>query len=316
MTMVLHPIPRRQPSQGSSSRPRRRHRRRNGSEGERVMPKMKTHRGAAKRYKVTGSGKIRRRKAFRSHLLEKKSSRRTRRLGRGRRRSPAPTASTSSVCWAGRRPPTPTAAHQEAHTMARVKRSVQGKKHRRAVLERAAGLLRRPEPQLPEGQRAGHALGATTPTAIGGRARASSAGSGSCGSTPRRRQHDISYSRFVAGLKAPTSTSTARSSPTSRCTTRLRSARWSPSLARHCKRPEEPVPALGPRHQRVRRLRDLIRDPRRAAPSACSSSRARGSSTRRSTEVPSSRVYVGPGADRGFAPLVARLRASTSRSKS
>jgi large subunit ribosomal protein L35 len=47
------------------------------------MPKVKTHRGAAKRFKLTGTGKIRRRKAFRSHLLEKKSSRRTRRLGRG-----------------------------------------------------------------------------------------------------------------------------------------------------------------------------------------------------------------------------------------
>ena len=48
------------------------------------MPKMKTHRGAAKRYRVTGTGKIRRRKANRSHLLEKKSSsKRTRRLGRG-----------------------------------------------------------------------------------------------------------------------------------------------------------------------------------------------------------------------------------------
>ena len=46
------------------------------------MPKMKTHRGAAKRIKVTGSGKLMRRKANRSHLLEKKSSRRTRRLGR------------------------------------------------------------------------------------------------------------------------------------------------------------------------------------------------------------------------------------------
>ena len=44
------------------------------------MPKVKTHRGAAKRFKVTGSGKIRRRKAFRAHLLEKKSSRVTRRL--------------------------------------------------------------------------------------------------------------------------------------------------------------------------------------------------------------------------------------------
>ena len=46
------------------------------------MPKMKTHRGAAKRFKLTGTGKLMRRKAFRSHLLEKKSSTRTRRLGR------------------------------------------------------------------------------------------------------------------------------------------------------------------------------------------------------------------------------------------
>jgi large subunit ribosomal protein L35 len=46
------------------------------------MPKMKTDRGAAKRIKVTGTGKLRRRRAFRSHLLEKKSSTRTRRLGR------------------------------------------------------------------------------------------------------------------------------------------------------------------------------------------------------------------------------------------
>jgi large subunit ribosomal protein L35 len=46
------------------------------------MPKQKTHRGAAKRFKVTGTGRIRRRNSNRSHLLEKKSSRRTRRLGR------------------------------------------------------------------------------------------------------------------------------------------------------------------------------------------------------------------------------------------
>ncbi|MDQ3571100.1 MAG: 50S ribosomal protein L35 [Actinomycetota bacterium] len=46
------------------------------------MPKMKTDRGAAKRFKVTGTGKLRRRQAFRSHLLEKKSSVRTRRLAR------------------------------------------------------------------------------------------------------------------------------------------------------------------------------------------------------------------------------------------
>jgi large subunit ribosomal protein L35 len=47
------------------------------------MPKVKTHRGAAKRFQLTGSGKVRRRKAFRAHLLEKKASKRTRRLARG-----------------------------------------------------------------------------------------------------------------------------------------------------------------------------------------------------------------------------------------
>lgn len=46
------------------------------------MPKMRTDRGTAKRIKVTGTGRLRRRKAFRSHILEKKPSTRTRRLGR------------------------------------------------------------------------------------------------------------------------------------------------------------------------------------------------------------------------------------------
>ena len=44
------------------------------------MPKMKTHSGAKKRFRVTGSGKIMREKANKRHLLEGKSSRRTRRL--------------------------------------------------------------------------------------------------------------------------------------------------------------------------------------------------------------------------------------------
>jgi large subunit ribosomal protein L35 len=43
------------------------------------MPKMKTHKGTAKRYKKTGSGKWVRPKAWRGHHLEIKSSRRTRR---------------------------------------------------------------------------------------------------------------------------------------------------------------------------------------------------------------------------------------------
>lgn len=44
------------------------------------MPKMKTHSGAKKRFRVTGSGKIMRRQAGKMHLNEHKSSRRTRRL--------------------------------------------------------------------------------------------------------------------------------------------------------------------------------------------------------------------------------------------
>ncbi|MCI5120323.1 MAG: 50S ribosomal protein L35 [Candidatus Electrothrix sp. AUS4] len=44
------------------------------------MPKMKTNRGAAKRFKATGSGKIRRSKAFTSHILTSKSSKRKRNL--------------------------------------------------------------------------------------------------------------------------------------------------------------------------------------------------------------------------------------------
>ena len=44
------------------------------------MPKMKTNRGAAKRFKVSGSGKVMRRKAFASHILTKKSTKRKRGL--------------------------------------------------------------------------------------------------------------------------------------------------------------------------------------------------------------------------------------------
>ena len=45
------------------------------------MPKIKTHRGAAKRFKITGSGKIMRTKAGKSHILTKKSPKRKRILG-------------------------------------------------------------------------------------------------------------------------------------------------------------------------------------------------------------------------------------------
>ena len=44
------------------------------------MPKMKTHSGAKKRFKLTGSGKVKRQQANRRHYLEHKSTRLTRRL--------------------------------------------------------------------------------------------------------------------------------------------------------------------------------------------------------------------------------------------
>jgi large subunit ribosomal protein L35 len=46
------------------------------------MPKMKTHSGAKKRFKKTPTGKLRARHGMTSHILEKKSAKRKRRLGR------------------------------------------------------------------------------------------------------------------------------------------------------------------------------------------------------------------------------------------
>jgi large subunit ribosomal protein L35 len=46
------------------------------------MPKMKSHKGAAKRFKITGTGKIMRRRANNNHLFGKKSSTRLRRLSK------------------------------------------------------------------------------------------------------------------------------------------------------------------------------------------------------------------------------------------
>ena len=44
------------------------------------MPKLKTHRGAAKRFKLTATGKVKRSKAFASHILTKKTTKRKRAL--------------------------------------------------------------------------------------------------------------------------------------------------------------------------------------------------------------------------------------------
>lgn len=54
------------------------------------MPKMKTNRAAAKRFKLTGTGKLKRSKAYKRHILTKKSAKRKRNL-----RQPAMTDATN-----------------------------------------------------------------------------------------------------------------------------------------------------------------------------------------------------------------------------
>ncbi|MEW5983399.1 MAG: 50S ribosomal protein L35 [Acidobacteriota bacterium] len=53
------------------------------------MPKLKTHRGAAKRFKKTGTGKFTRSSAFKRHILTSKSTKRKRQLGKRSIASPA-----------------------------------------------------------------------------------------------------------------------------------------------------------------------------------------------------------------------------------
>jgi len=59
------------------------------AKGKDPMPKIKTNRGARKRFKITGTGKIVRRKAFKSHILTKKPPKRKRKLRKSAPVSPA-----------------------------------------------------------------------------------------------------------------------------------------------------------------------------------------------------------------------------------
>ena len=61
------------------------------------MPKLKTHRGARKRFKVTAKKKILRSKAFKRHILTKKAAKRKRALGRRTQVSPTDRAAVKSM---------------------------------------------------------------------------------------------------------------------------------------------------------------------------------------------------------------------------
>ena len=61
------------------------------------MPKQKTHSAAKKRFRVTGTGRLRRRRAMRSHLLEKKSAKRKRGFRRAEEVTAADTRSVKRL---------------------------------------------------------------------------------------------------------------------------------------------------------------------------------------------------------------------------
>jgi large subunit ribosomal protein L20 len=89
------------------------------------MPKMKTHSGAKKRFKVTATGKVRGRHAFTSHILEKKSPKHKRYLG-----TPVILSSHDA----------PRQAPARGRQMTRVKRSVSARKKRRSTLALTKGF--------------------------------------------------------------------------------------------------------------------------------------------------------------------------------
>ncbi|MHB8896610.1 MAG: 50S ribosomal protein L35 [Candidatus Geothermincolia bacterium] len=61
------------------------------------MPKMRTHRGAAKRYRVTGRGKLMRKHAYNSHLFTSKSAKRKRHIDKPGEVAPADAGSARKV---------------------------------------------------------------------------------------------------------------------------------------------------------------------------------------------------------------------------
>ena len=106
------------------------------------MPKMKTHSGAKKRFKLTATGKVRGRHAFTSHILEKKSPKRKRALGAPALLSADDTPRIKRMLGA----PTKSAKRgapvesEAGGRLVRVKRSVHARKKRRATLELTKGF--------------------------------------------------------------------------------------------------------------------------------------------------------------------------------
>ena len=137
------------------------------------MPKMKTHSGAKKRFKLTAKGKVRGRHAFSSHILEKKSPKRKRALRpAGREISEPRRAAGQEAAGSGQ--------------VTRVKRSVHARKKRRATLELTKGFRGEAHSHYKRAKEAVHQGRPLRATATGATASATSAACGSRASTPPR----------------------------------------------------------------------------------------------------------------------------------
>ena len=176
------------------------------------MPKKKTHSGAKKRFRVTGTGKIMREQANRRHLLEHKSSQAHPPPGRRRRGGPGGRQDASRSCSASDRlraivpgrcgePPTVPQHQGELTWHASSGRSTP-RRSAATILERASGyrgqrsrLYRKAKEQVTHSLVYAYRRPSRT-------ARATSASCGSSGSTPRPAPNGMTYNRFIQGLKA------------------------------------------------------------------------------------------------------------------
>ncbi len=206
------------------------------------MPKAKTHSGASKRFRVTGSGKIVRQKAGKRHLLEHKaeqahpSSRRPHRRCRQRHR-PRQEDAERLIRLDGRKPCRPTNFPRTNRNtfMARVKRAVNAQKKRRTVLKASKGyrgqrsrLYRKAKEQqlhsLTYAYRDRRARKGEFRKLWISRINAAA------------RANDITYNRLIQGLKAARRRGGPQNLSRSPSAIRPRSPRWSRWPRRPCPR--------------------------------------------------------------------------------
>ena len=169
------------------------------------MPKTKTSSSAKKRFKVTGTGKLLRRRAMQSHNLTKKTAKRKRGFGKDN------AVNEQEV------PRVEEDARPEGGLALDASRQAIGRRAQEATQgsRPGEGLLGAEEVLVPLRQGAGRALARPTPTATARTRSGRSGGSGSCGSTRGRARTGSRTTSSSPASRRPRSSSIARSSPTS-----------------------------------------------------------------------------------------------------